>query len=352
MNKSLFALVLPLLGLGLFFAPAPTHALTATLVNIEPAIDASQDQSSLMTWPSGATGNAYLATPDETYTLTYLVDESPAMVVGLGAQMNLDQNWVYDADAGKVDITITNVGIQGNDMPIPEGFSFFAVALIEVAEAGVDGPPAEMTGAWLSTDVLDWSLIPPAEGAPFFGFSLTGPSGITGFLNMYVPSATIDLISSFTGKTLTPADMAVFENDDQSSTSITDVDGNAYIDINVTFTNNITTPTTTAADVTKEITTGTKQTVSLAATKYSVTKGNKTKLYGWLKSGKQNKTVTVWRKLNGADTYTKIETLTTGTDGYFHTKVTVNKTAHYKIKYKRNSSATAKYSPVQKVSVK
>lgn len=349
MKKYLLAL-LPVLGLGIFFAPAPTHALTATLDSVSP--EPSMDLTDQLTLPSIATGNGYIGTVDETYTLIYSVDESPAMVVSSGGEMNLDQNWNYDATTGKVTITITNVGAESTEGPgVPEGDAIFVVALVGAVAQGEDGPPAEMTGAWLSTNILSWELVPPSPDAPFFGFILSGPEGTDGFLHMYIPSATIGLISGFVGKTLTPADMAVFENDDQSSTSITDVDGNAYIDINVTFTEDITTPTTSSTTVVKEITTGEKQTVSLAATKYSVSKGAKTKLYGWLKSGAEGKTVTVWRKLKGEDEYTKIETLTTEADGYFHTRFTVNKTARYKIKYKRNSGATARYSTVQKVTV-
>lgn len=347
MNTRLL-LAVPVLGLGLFFAPTSTHAFTASLDSISPT--PSQDLSDLITLPGDAVGNAFIGTTDEIYTLIYSVDESPALVVSPGGRMNLNQNWSYDAETSKVTVTITAVGVEGTDLPdVPEGSDFFVVALVPVVGEGEDGPPAAMTGAWLSTNIMDWTLIPPSPDAPFFGFSLSGPTGVSGFMRMYIPSATIDLISGFTGNTLTPADMAVFENDDQSSTSITDVDGNAYVNIDVTFTEDITTPSSTAATVTKEITTGEKQTVSLAATKYSVEKGSKTKLYGWLKSGAADKTVTVWRKLKGADEYVKIETLTTDAEGYFSTRLTINKTAHYKIKYKRNSGAAARYSAIQKV---
>lgn len=350
MFKRIFLLALPLLGVGLFFAPAQTHAMTATLVSITP--DATQMDIS-MNVPSYVTASAFIGTSDETYTVVYSVDETPAMVVTPGGDMDLDHNWSYDASTGLVTVILQNAGVKGSQdgEEVPAGMGMFIVALMGVAPEGEDGPPASMIGGWLATDIMNWELVPPSADAPYFGFSLSGTSGDSGFLHMFIPSAVIDEISGYIGKTLTPADMAVFENNDQSSASVTDVDGSAYIDINVVFSDDITSPETASATVTKEITAGAQLDVSLAATKYSVSKGKKTTLYGWLKSGKADKTVTVWRKLKGEDSYTKIETLTTETDGYFSTSQTVNKTAHYKIKYKKNSNATAKYSPVQKVTV-
>ncbi len=351
MNIRMYALAVPLLGLGLFLAPQPSLAFTASLVSLTPDATNISDQVQL---PETITGFAFLGTVDQAYEAVISVDEEPAMVILPGGVMDLSQNWTYDSLGSRVIVNFTASGMKGEfSENFPEGSAVFVVVLVPVAAEGTDGPPEEMKGAWLSTNISDWSLITPSQEAPYFGFELTGPTGETGFLHMFIPSTVIDLLSTYSGQDLSAESMAVFENNDQSSTSVTDVDGSAYVDINVTFTDKITSPAAEATGtVVKEITAGAKLPISLAATKYSVTKGKKTTLYGWIKSGKADKTVTLWRKLKGADEYVKIDTLTTEADGYFSTKVEVTKTANYKVKYKRNSGATAKVSPIQKVRVK
>lgn len=350
MNKKLLTLAIPLLGLGLFLAPKPSFALTGSLVSISP--DAT-DMSAQIQLPENIVGFPLMGTVDQTYEVVIAVDEEPAMLILPGGEMDLDQNWSYDSTTGQVTVNFTATGLKSvTDFSVPEGNAIFVIALMPVSADGTDGPPAEMKGGWLSTNIMDWELIPPSPAAPYFGFELTGPSGETGFLHMFIPSAVIDLMSEYTGQELTAEKMAVFENNDQSSATVTDVDGSVYVDINVTFTDSITSPATAAeSEVVKEVTAGAKLPVSLAATKYSVSKGKKTELYGWIKSGKADKTVTLWRKLKGEDEFTKVATLTTEEDGYFSTKVVMNKTATYKVKYKRNAGATAKVSPTQKITV-
>lgn len=350
MNKRLLALAVPVLGLLWFLAPKPSLAFTATLVSLTPDATDISDQIDL---PENIAGFGFMGTMDQDYEAVFSVDEEPAMVVLPGGEMNLDQNWVYDSVGSRVIVNFTATGVKGDfGESFPEGSAVFIIALVPVAAEGEDGPPESMTGAWLSTNVMNWSLIPPSPEAPYFGFELTGPAGETGFLHMFIPATLIDLLSEYSGQDLSAESMAVFENNDQSSTSVTDVDGSAYIDINVTFSNNVTSPAGAAeTEVVKEITAGAKLPISLAATKYAVTKGDKTRFYGWIKSGKAGKTVTLWRKLKGADEFVKIATLTTQADGYFSTKVVINKTATYKAKFKRNADATAKVSPVQKVRV-
>lgn len=350
MDKRLLALTIPLFGLGMFLVPKPSFALTAELVSITPDATNITDQMDL---PENIEGFGFLGTTDQNYEAIFTVDEEPAMVVLPGGEMDLDQNWVYDSISGQVVVNFTATGVKGEAHEVPEGSAVFIIALVPVAAEGEDGPPEAMKGGWLSTNVLDWQLITPTQDAPYFGFNLTGPAGETGFVHFFIPSTVIDMLSEFSGQDLSPEKMAVFENNDQSSTTVTAVNGSAYIDINVTFTSTITSPADAATtSVVKEITAGAKLPVSLAATKYSVSKGEKTKLYGWIKSGKSGKTVTLWRKLAGADEFVKIDTLTTGADGYFFSKLVVNKTARYKIKYIRTAGVTAKFSPIQKVTVK
>lgn len=349
MYKRCLTIGLPLLTLAFWFQAQPTQGFTATFQSITPDATNITDQLDL---PDDIQAAGFSGTLDQAYTAVFSVDESPALVVLPGGDMTADENWSYDETAGTVTVNFTARGVNNDDVDLPESTAIFVVAFVGVAEDGQDGPPPEMTGAWLTTDIMSWSLIPPSEEAPYFGFSLTGTSGTAGYFNMFIPDAVVNLIGQMLGRDLTIEDLAVFENNDQSSLAITEVDGGGLVEIDVTFTDDATSPQTAVeGEVTKEITTGAQLPVSLSATKYSVDKGDNSKLYGWLKNGKKNQEVTVWRKLKGQDTYTKIETLVTEQDGYFSTKLTIKKTAKYKIKYKKDTSSTTKVSPVQQITV-
>ncbi|MBI4407262.1 MAG: hypothetical protein HY565_02065 [Candidatus Kerfeldbacteria bacterium] len=336
-------------GLGVSLAlPLSGWAFTAELQSIspEPTLDISDQVT-------GAPDNVVIAgwvgiEEDTEYTAVFTADESPAGVITPGGDISLDTPWEYDATAGTVTVTFTGSGLKSvNDMPSNVGM----VALVGVVAEGEDGPPEAMTGFWLSTDMQDWALIPPSpeQDTPAFGFSLTGPAGETGFIHMFMPTGIKDLLSQYTGQELTWDDLAVFSGDSQSSLSLTEVDGGAYIDINVVFSDTTTSISVASSSVTKELTVQKQLPISLAASKTEVKKNKEFDLYGWLKSGKKGKTVTVWRKLSGEKTFTKVDTLTTVKAGYFSETYTTTKTAKYKVKYGTGSSA--KVSSVTTVTV-
>lgn len=338
-----------LIGLGVSLAlPVSGWAFTAELQSIspEPTLDIS-DQI------TGAPDDVVLAgwvgiEEDTEYTAVFTADESPAGVITPGGDMSLDTPWEYDATAGTVTVVFTGAGLKStDDSPSNMGI----VALVGVVAEGEDGPPAEMTGFWLATDVMNWELIPPSpeQDTPAFGYSLTGPAGETGFLHMFMPTGIKDLLSQYSGQELSWDDLAVFSGDSQSSLSLTEVDGGAYIDINVVFSDTTTSVSVASSAVTKKLTVQEQLPVSLAASKTELKKNKTFDLYGWLKNGKKNQSVTVWRKQSGEKTFTKIDTLTTVKAGYFSETYTAKKTAKYKVKY-RTSSGT-KTSSVTTVTV-
>ena len=325
------------LGLSVSLAlPLSGWAFTAELQSISP--EPQQDISDQITdAPDGVVVAGWIGIEEDTeYTAVFTADESPAGVITPGGDMSLDTPWEYDATAGTVTVTFTGSGLKSvNDMPSNVGL----VALVGVVAEGEDGPPEEMTGFWLSTNVQDWALIPPSpeQDTPAFGYSLTGPAGETGFLHMFMPTGIKDLLSQYSGRELTWGDLAVFSGDSQSSLSLTEVDGGAYIDINVVFSDTSTSVSVASSSVTKELTVQEQLPISLASSKTTLNKGKKFRLYGWLKNGKRNKTVTIWRKKAGETTYTKVDTLTTGKDGYFNETYTGRKTSRYRAKYRTTS---------------
>lgn len=332
------------LSLGLVL-PLSGWAFTAELVSITP--EATDISAMITDAPEGVAISGWLAETDTEYTAVFSVDESPAIVITPGGDISLDNPWSYDADAGTVTVTFTATGLKATD-DSPDNLAI--VALVGVVEKGEGGPPAEMTGAWLSTNIQNWELIPPSKNNIAFGFSLTGPVGEKGFFHMFMPDSVIDLLSQYAGVELKIEDLAVFNGDSQSSLSITEVDGGAYIDINVVFSD--TTTSVSAADdtVTKDLTVQKQLPISLAATKTEVKKNKTFDLYGWLKNGKSKQTVTVWRKQSGEDEFTKIDTLKTDSDGYFAETYTAKKTAKYKVKYRASSGV--KVSSIETVTAK
>lgn len=274
------------------------------------------------------------------YTAVFTVDEEPAGVIVPGSEMSIDTPAVYDEVAGTYTVHFVPVGMeQPTDSESPENVVIAALVGVADIDAGEDGPPEEMKGFWLSTNVQDWALIPPSpeQATPAFGFSLTGPVGEIGVMKVFMPDGIRDLLSEYSGQDLEWADMAVFDGDDQASLGITEVAGGALFELNVVFSETaVVTPSGKKTTVTKTLTVQERLPISLAANKTELNKGKQFRLYGWLKNGKKNQTVTVWRKLTGENNYTKVDTLTSETDGYFKKKYTARKTAKYKVKYRNN----------------
>ncbi|MBI2415628.1 MAG: hypothetical protein HYV33_03140 [Candidatus Kerfeldbacteria bacterium] len=274
------------------------------------------------------------------YTAVFTADEVPAGVITPGATLSLDTPPVWDEVANTYTVQFVPTGMKqptGSDSP--ENVAMVALVGVADTAAGEDGPPEEMRGFWLSTDVQEWALIPPSpnQTTPAFGFSLTGPIDETGSMTVFMPDGIKDLLSEYSSQDLEWADMAVFDGDNQASLDITETDGGALFELSVVFTETVTTtPTASSKTVTKTLTVQKQLPISLAANKTKLKHGKQFRLYGWLKNGQRNQTIAIWRKQTGEKTYTKVNTVTTEHDGYFDQAYTARKTASYKVKYRRN----------------
>ena len=344
--RTLSAAVLANLVLALAIVARPTSAMTVEVVSISP--EPQMDISDMMTdVPAGVGIAAWLLDDNVEYTAVLAVDEAPAVIINPGGDIDPEQPWVYDETTGTLTVVFTSTGLKQASDADPDNASIIAV--VPPVELGEDGPPVEMTGAWLNTNVQNWELIPPSPDNVAFGFSLTGPAGETGFFHMFMPETMVDLLSELSGEDLTIEDLAVFNGDNQSSMSITEIEGGAYIDINVTFSEAVVAPTAKNSSITKNITVQEQLPISLAANKTTVKSSGKAQLFGWLKSGQKDKTIEVWRKVKGAESFTKWKQVKTNKAGRYEVKFTPSKTASYKVKYK--ASGKTKVSSVTKITV-
>lgn len=166
------------------------------------------------------------------------------------------------------------------------------------------GPPREGRGTYMSTDILNWCVIPPSAGNGRFGFRLSGPSGDKGFFKMFIPPALVALLAEQQGKsTFIADDLAIFNDGIQSSTSVTaDSSGGALVNINVTFDSDSTVLGNRAAatfgrhatnevraastSTDKTLTLEEQELLSLAPKTFTVS-GNKVGLYGFVTNESQ-----------------------------------------------------------------
>jgi hypothetical protein len=208
------------------------------------------------------------------------------------------------------------------------------------------GPPASMGGGYISTTVQEFQISPPSGPDEYgFGLTLTGPANTTGYFNMYMPSTMLDLMSTMSQTTITAADMAIFIDEMQAYTSITETEeGGALINIDVTFTEGDTSTSTLATDdtVTKSIQAMQQEDLSAAFTLSNVSRKEKTTLYGWLASGENHKRIKIYRKKEGHKKYTLVKQKWTDEDGYytwtFKAKKQNMKKGEYKFKAKHGST--------------
>lgn len=337
------------ISVGLILSAHSAQALTVTVNSITP--EATDITDMIGGGPGGdIVFNGWLTTEAQEYVVEYTVDEQPAVVINPGGTIEVG-DVVYDESVGTLTVTFTATGIITNTEQ-----TFSVLAMIGAVAEGEDGPPAEMRGAFMSTNVEEWELVPPSPGNPAFGFILSGPEGEEGFFRMLIPDAIVDLLSQFTGETLTGEDLAVVMDDQIASLSITDVDGGFFVDINVTFEENNTEVASVSADdtVTREVVVEQQPVLSLALEK-QVAKGSSAELNAYLNlaSGKnKGKTLALYRK-RGKDEYMLISEKTvkqTNGSVAFKQKVT-SKTDKYKVKYKAKGK-TAKVSNVVTVEAK
>lgn len=318
-------------GVLMYALPTPTMAASSVISSGE-AVDIT-DIVNLNSPGSDVEIFAFSGVENETYEIVFATETEPTMIITPGADMENANDWEYDASAGTTTMRVTYKGIVTETNDENSQYEMFIIALVySSGDIDAGGAPAEMAGAALATNLLQWMIIPPMPDSPYFGFQLTGTPGTTGFFHMFIPETAIEHISSMSGKDLTPESMAVFVDDQQASMNITEVDGGAYIDINITFKEDALGITNTS-NITKKITAGAREKISLIAKKESVEKDSTARLFGWINKAKAGKTVLIYRKLKGEDKFTLWKEVETDEQGYFKLKYTAKKTAHFKAEY-------------------
>lgn len=342
-----------LLLAGVFFMPTLTKAATATLESVSPSsiadisdqVAVSDIEDLLLLGYDYGDGVAMGTDYTLVYALTgtaFQLSNGPAIILGAGADIT---SWSYDATTQKLTINLKTASFAAS---VPEWDSVFIIGIefpVENYDPSLPGIPAGMTGMSISTTVMGWSVAPPFEGYPYIGVTLSGAENTSVFFHMYIPESTIDYLSELAGKELTVNDLAVFVDSYQASMNISEINNGAYIDIDITFTtgNTQTAQARYATDdivyIDKYIETGEQAPLSLAATKTSISQGARTRLYGWLSSGRKNKTITIYRKLQGEKKYKLFKEAVTEEGGYFKLKLRLQKTAKYKAIFKSRTSS-------------
>ncbi|MFA6027342.1 MAG: hypothetical protein WC752_00215 [Patescibacteria group bacterium] len=279
-------------------------------------------------------GYVYTAdTAVPTYTVSCTVTSDTEL---LGAPMLMTAGFEIDHDTFTVtqnsttSYTYSYTGTTGT-FYVPDGDAeadkdFVMVFIAVGADPSMQnptssGPPASMSGGYISTTVQEFQITPPSGPDEFgFGLTLDGPSGVSGFFKMYMPQTMLNLMGTMSSTTITAEDLAVFIDDAQATTSVTTTAaGGAYIDIGITFsTGNTTTASAlSTGTVTKSVETKEKEDLSAAFKKKTVLRGNYAKMYGWKKTSFKNKAVKIYRKLKGDDSYTLVDTVYTDNTGYY-----------------------------------
>ncbi len=354
--------ILPLLVLMMAFLILPGSALafgdeTAELVSITPDATnindlAGQDDDA----PEGVSLDVFSGTIGQVYTAVYSVSEEPVMVVITGGTM---EDWSYDSTAETITVSTEHTGyIEGSGDFTP--YSPFGIAIVWAAETEEeDGPPTDMNGSWMATNLMNWNLIPPSDengGTPYFGYQLSGTTGESGFFQMFMSDGTKDMLSEMADEELDWTDLAVYLDDDQASLSITETTGGALVDIQVTFSENTTKISSLASrtggeeeQITKQVKVREQAARTFACKSYRKAKGDKFTCFGWIKNGKKNQKVSLWRKALGKKKWVKQDVSTLkNNNGYFKFRPAMKKkTASYKVYWPKKK----KYTNVKKVRV-
>lgn len=327
------------LGAWLFaMIPFTSQAFTVeSVVTSDDATDVVMDVSDMVPFdPPGdmvqdmAVFSYTADTGSATYTATFTVtddadelDNAP-FVMAAGADVS---SFTLDSSTEPYQYSVT---FTTGDLYIPEqgvGQQFIFVFIgtaenpsMENPEPG-NGPPAAMSGGYIATTVQDFQIVPPSGPQDAqFGVILNGQAGTSGFFKMKFPSSMLDLMSTMSGKTITAEDLAVFVDNDQATTSVTETDdGGVLIDIQVTFTDgstDIESSSINASTVSKEVVAKEQLPLSSAFLDSSVKRSESASFYGWKKSSYANKKVKIFRKKSGGK-FALVDTVTTDDDGYY-----------------------------------
>lgn len=234
-----------------------------------------------------------------------------------------------------------DIGLGGDFNPT----SFFLIIMVYAVEPGVDGPPEDMKGGYLYTNVMDWNMIPPSEETKTFGFELTGPAGHQGELEFFIPTALIDFLGIADIN-----DLVLAVDDEQTQSAVTETTGGVYDDEalgGALFTTSVTFTTAgglsgieaASSSITKTIAATQADRVSLSLAKTSLDLGDKKKkslkLYIQLKNHKKNEKITLWKKTGKAPftTLKKFKTVRSKADGYIAVTVQVARTTTFQARW-------------------
>ena len=275
---------------------------TATVSSISPA---AVDITSTFTHQPHDANIAqveYQGTIGQTYTVVFAVSAQPGPVAVIGGEIS---NFVFDANAKTVSITFKMVAQVGGDTAFGDHF------IINLQGTAVDNdpssplPPVLMRGAYMSTNVANYKVIYPTRDAPAFGFELTGPSGSSGTIKMFIPSQLLTLIKDSNDVQVPIANLAIFNNSDQVSSDITDVGTGVTMGLSLLFSEDSSAVSRHASrlarearilarqahisavakpvgkSVIKKITVGEKKALSLTSSNLKITKS--IKLFGFVK---------------------------------------------------------------------
>lgn len=339
MKKIYFSLSLAASFLLLF----PLLTTAGSVVSITPA--ATEIDSALLP-ESGGEVFGWVTEIGTEYEVVVALDDTAVVLVCVGGELS-GLGWTDNGD-GTATTNFTSVEMLDNDMELADGMTATLLNFEPAAEYGEGGPTIEALGTWLSTNVIEWEMYPPMEDDVSFGYSFTGPAGEEGVFKMFVPDSLVTFLGDVKGSPLTEADLAVFADDSQVTSSVDAMAGGLLVDLSLDFIEGSTTIAGKDSDsdgVTKKVTVEEKLPVSLAVKKASIKKSGKTRLYGWLKNGKKKQKVKLYRKI-GKKKWKKWKTLTSKKNGYFTKQITVNKNVKYKAKYRKTKKKSYKISPV------
>lgn len=335
MKKLIIFLIIVLLVFG--FAPITKPTNVKADYTKPEFIDITPDATRITNMPDwfadhAAYVNVFITTSNSV-THTIRIDtkgQTPKVAVAVGTI----ESWSYNSTPDELGRTIATINAKStyrhamnkNEQDAP---NFLMVAL--ALDLG-DGPE-EATGLYVSFNGDDWEMIPPTQYRGRFGYKITGATGTKGWFKMFMPNALVEKMGFKKGE------IAGFIDGDQASINVTDLETGVMISLSG-FTYS-----------THTIYAGKALPLSLAASKKSIKSGKTTKLFGWSKTKKKGKKISLYKKEKGESAYTLVEELITGKKGYFSKKLSLSTTTSFKALYV-NKKGKKTWSPVKKVKVK
>lgn len=360
------------LTLAFAFLPFATNAETTIAAMPTGTTDITEEVFGEEEAPGDSAVFAFnVPTEGETYSFSFQDEEEcPAVVLAFGGLMTEEANWTCNAETYLTTVTVEHTGfVSGvfDEGEEAEGDleeehddieNILIIGMTNVAPDG-NGPSeneryledGQYSGMHMSTNVSEWLMVPPSPDNIAFGFSLTGPFGEQGFFRFFLPDGTIDSLSMLAEEELTAEDLVVYNDGNQASLAVEDVDNGAMVDINVLFVPTISTvPAFSGAEngprmITKTLAAGQAQDISLAAKKTRLKKGRKTVMYGWVQGASKGDKVRIDRGRTKKKVKRYKKCIETATDGEmagkcierkkkFRTTTIKNNNGYYKFKVK------------------